>query len=527
MPAIQRTIVYSPFDPDQVASVNPFVLYSNAARTTAVQTLTNGTQNADGTWNFVVTIDDGTYYTKATVTYDDATVVVDTDDLVTLIAPTAARWSFVFCPKLGGRDYDPEAFGGQVTMLSLSDPVTGGLVADVGSARRLSSGSYLFEIPTSVPAGIYFGQVTWRPNAYETLYTESDLIIELPSRKNTLIKPWVTLQEVYRYNSEIKDIDPVIVQDAIYAATQSLYQLSGKKYRGIQVYNELYTPTCLPSFNTSWSNGAPARQDARRQGCGCSRDGIFLRRRPVQHVYQVSYDASGDIIPRTSYAVDNMNRLTGSYSKHSDIRITYAAGVGPTQLAKTACIALAGEIALYHAGSDSCRLPKNVSSITREGISFTITDKQEFLDRGLVGIYEVDLFLRSVNPDKARSRARVLTADQSRGRQTSVLRSSCVISTQSLSVSTGEITTFSYYWREFNTPHLITGYYTIRAKSGDTVLDSYITVEPNSAPGVIKLSIPAAVSDTLVDGASWYLESVSINTGQVNRLATGEVRRIS
>ncbi len=523
MPPAARTIVYSPYSADLVSDVDPFVIYSNADRTVVVQTLTNGVKNLDDNWEFEATLNDGTYYTSATVTYMDNSVEVDDDDIITLIVPSAPRWSYTFCPKLGGRTYDPTSNDGQVVSLTLVDPQTGTTIMQIGSPKRTGFGSYLFEIPFSVPEGIYFGEVVWRPTAYETTYVESNLIVELPERKNNLIKPWVTLQEVYLYNPELRTIDPRIVLDSIYSATQALYNLSGKKFRGTQIYSELYSPACLVSrdrMNRRMSTSGSF------YGCGCSNEGIFLRRRPAQHIYQVSYNEVGTIISPLLYRLDNMNRLVGRSITHTEVRVTYAAGIDPPQLAKTACIALAGEIALYHAGSDACRLPANVVNVNREGLSFSITDKQDFLDRGLVGIYEVDLFLRSVNPTKTQNRARVLTADQMQARNSSILLDSCVATTQPLTVQTEKDTLFTYLWRYYNTPHLISGYYAIRAFAGTLSLTPYITVEPNGEPGKISITIPSVISDTLSSGDTWYLEAVSIATGEVTRLVTGEVRRL-
>ena len=49
-------------------------------------------------------------------------------------------------------------------------------------------------------------------------------------------------------------------------------------------------------------------------------------------------------------------------------------------------------------------------------MSWTLLDPQDFLDKGRTGIYQVDLFLRTVNPDGARLRARVFSPDIPRGK---------------------------------------------------------------------------------------------------------------
>ncbi|MFR9675846.1 hypothetical protein [Streptomyces sp. TR02-1] len=45
-----------------------------------------------------------------------------------------------------------------------------------------------------------------------------------------------------------------------------------------------------------------------------------------------------------------------------------------------------------------CKLPQRVTSVEREGLTYTLTDPMEFLDRGRVGLAEVDQWLSQVNP---------------------------------------------------------------------------------------------------------------------------------
>jgi hypothetical protein len=50
-------------------------------------------------------------------------------------------------------------------------------------------------------------------------------------------------------------------------------------------------------------------------------------------------------------------------------------------------------------------------------VSYTLLDSQDFIDELRTGIYAVDLFLKSVNPDKARAKARVFSPDVPRARR--------------------------------------------------------------------------------------------------------------
>jgi hypothetical protein len=97
--------------------------------------------------------------------------------------------------------------------------------------------------------------------------------------------------------------------------------------------------------------------------------------------------------------------------------VTYSYGIEPPTLGKMAARTLAIEFAKLWSGDDDCMLPQRVTSVSRQGVSYTILDSQDFIDDMRTGIYAVDLFLKSVNPDKARAKARVFTPDLPRARR--------------------------------------------------------------------------------------------------------------
>lgn len=81
-----------------------------------------------------------------------------------------------------------------------------------------------------------------------------------------------------------------------------------------------------------------------------------------------------------------------------DTEITYQWGEAPPFIGKQAAITLAFHLALAEIGSDDCRLPSNVITVTRQGLTIQKVDPNDFLDDGRVGIADVDLFLRAYNP---------------------------------------------------------------------------------------------------------------------------------
>jgi len=91
--------------------------------------------------------------------------------------------------------------------------------------------------------------------------------------------------------------------------------------------------------------------------------------------------------------------------------ITYNYGKPVPDGGRFAAAKFACEIAKNNCGAAGCILPQRVKEITRQGVQLLFADPLEFLDSFQTGIYEVDLWLMSVNPNKLQRRARVFRAD--------------------------------------------------------------------------------------------------------------------
>lgn len=96
------------------------------------------------------------------------------------------------------------------------------------------------------------------------------------------------------------------------------------------------------------------------------------------------------------------------------IQVNYSYGSSPPNNVMQAIDALCAEMQKAEDGQP-CRLPERVTSVTRQGMSWTLLDPQDFLNEGRTGLPEVDLVLSVYNPGKARARARVFTPGQPPG----------------------------------------------------------------------------------------------------------------
>lgn len=148
---------------------------------------------------------------------------------------------------------------------------------------------------------------------------------------------------------------------------------------------------------------------------------VILSGRPVQAVHSVRVDGKalveGDWRVSNGFILDLYARraLTPSICRSGrmvEIDYTYGQANLP-DVVERAIDTMTQELLAASNNDASCRIPERVTSVTRQGVSWTMLDPQDFLEEGRTGIYEVDLAIKAVNPTGARRRARVFTATMS------------------------------------------------------------------------------------------------------------------
>lgn len=233
--------------------------------------------------------------------------------------------------------------------------------------------------------------------------------------------PWITADD-------LEDPTDVEAVGAARAASMLLYQLSGRKYPGLATTTEFYErPEDCSGYRL---DRVIQTAQSYATGYGClhhPRRRLRLRRRPVRSVTElrVSPDDDRRLVDPSEYQVVDRTYLRAlpgaSWSPCTqDLEVTYTSGAQVPEAGLRAARVLGNELLKARTGDSSCQLPDRVTSLSRQGVSFTILDPQDFLKEGRTGLYEVDLFLASANPDKARKRAKVFSPDLPRaGRVTS------------------------------------------------------------------------------------------------------------
>ena len=84
-----------------------------------------------------------------------------------------------------------------------------------------------------------------------------------------------------------------------------------------------------------------------------------------------------------------------SYDCDNVVRVLYTIGSNLPPGTEAVCAWLALEYGKAASGQP-CALPERINSITRQGVSWTVLDPQDFLDKGFTGMARVDHWLAPV-----------------------------------------------------------------------------------------------------------------------------------
>lgn len=198
--------------------------------------------------------------------------------------------------------------------------------------------------------------------------------------------------EVWVDPSTLSTADPVLAEEAAISATWALWSLSGERFHGAQCWVEDYRTI--------------------RGYCN-----IQLRQWPVAEVVQVStLDVCAGTVAATGVGTvvtgwcftgpDEIRVCCNSSSAYSTngcgcsiegtvVRVHYKTKNNLPPGSDRAAFRLAEEYVKASSGA-ACALPERITSITRQGATWTILDPQDFLQDGLTGIGPVDQWLAQV-----------------------------------------------------------------------------------------------------------------------------------
>lgn len=228
-------------------------------------------------------------------------------------------------------------------------------------------------------------------------------------------------------------IDSAIIDNAKLAASQRLWAITGRQFSVCETTirpcrKKCDDVCCLMDYGFPWvpvhlADGSWTNVSCDcKGGCSCVNLCEINLPDPVCCITEVKID--GVVVDPATYRVDEFqklvrlgadcwpecNDLTKPDTEIGTWSVTLTHGRPPPALVLLAAAEMACEIIKGCAGGP-CRLPQRVSSVTRQGISVSFLDDMAFLDKGLTGLYLVDLAARTYNPKRLARRPTVYSPD--------------------------------------------------------------------------------------------------------------------
>jgi hypothetical protein len=237
---------------------------------------------------------------------------------------------------------------------------------------------------------------------------------------------------------------PLLIQtNATAWATYILWALTGRRFGSCPVTVRPCGPDCqgpggyltfpvtaaangggMP-WMIPWIDAGIWRNCGCAGGCTCSATCEVRLVGPVISIEEVVID--GLVLDPSAYRLDWVKTLPtlvrtdgGCWPKCQDMdvatteigsfSITYQKGITVPVSGRLAAGRLAWEFAKACQGQE-CALPQQLSSLTRNGVSVEVVSPTDFLDSGLTGIADVDLWIRAVNPARKAQVSRVYSSD--------------------------------------------------------------------------------------------------------------------
>lgn len=236
-----------------------------------------------------------------------------------------------------------------------------------------------------------------------------------------------------RYPCDVTTVSPIELAATTMSATQIVDALSGHQFGLCTTTLRPCRQSCLPAAPGWYEFGlAPTRYSSWywlinecstcAVGCTCGALAQVELPYPVHNVTEVKID--GTPLVTGAYHVDDnkwlvltngsswpaCNDLTKADTQVGTWSVTAKYGQDPPQLGLDAVGEMTCELLKAYAGED-CRVPANVVSLVRQGVSIKYGDVAGSFTGGRTGLYVVDAFLESVNPNRLRRRPRVYDVD--------------------------------------------------------------------------------------------------------------------
>lgn len=301
--------------------------------------------------------------------------------------------------------------------------------------QHLATGVYAFT--WSIPANQHVGTYVAIWTATEASANETFSVLPISTGTGPPDGPCDGWEDVI-WTCTLTPATQAVTGTAVAAASEVLWALTGRRLG-------LCTVTVRPCRQSCFGQGWPFAQwwelgmwprpffyqgvwynltcGSCTNGCSCSVVSEALLPSPVAQILQVKVD--GVALDPSQYRVDNWrklvrlggnqwpicNDLTKADTEVGTWSVTLTFGESVGTLGNMALGELATEFAKLLACDASCKLPKPVQSLTRQGVTFNFLDPNELFTHGRTGLYLTDLFISTVNPGGLTSGSKVYHLD--------------------------------------------------------------------------------------------------------------------
>lgn len=193
-----------------------------------------------------------------------------------------------------------------------------------------------------------------------------------------------------------------------------LYALSGRQYGVCTVavrpcvQRPVLSPSQLTSYVLSWEGD---RWMSWPCGCGsvCHHSGPRAVHLPGPVSEIVHVEINGVIADPATYTLEDgvLYRRGGPWppqdlgrplGEANTWQVAYRRGVPVPPSVSRLTGVLAAEFLMACGGDAKCRLPRNITTVSRQGLTFQVYDPQAIYAAGKTNLPEVDLWLSAVNP---------------------------------------------------------------------------------------------------------------------------------
>lgn len=252
---------------------------------------------------------------------------------------------------------------------------------------------------------------------------------------------------------------------------------------------------------------------------------LVLRGRPVRRIVSVVNHRTRESLEYEAFK-NGWIRLAKPHlvrSCNDKVEVEYEYGSRPSSLVAAAIDALDKEFVLAAEDDATCKLPERVTSVSRQGVSWTVIDTQEFLDKGLTGVYEVDL---AISSNKARARARVFSSEYPPPERLTSTRLPDPGTNAYIIVGKGESLEIDVEYRDSNGGliNMTGGTAQLLVKQLVTGTTLYtVDSEPVGASGIIEVNVPPEVTSTWTVGDYGFVIAYTDSDGDVEWVHEGSL----